>query len=415
MTLINANLTQLQNEFDYILEFNKQHTPNDIVQSLLRNTTDDKLRDLVFNGGELAPVLGIHDDQSQQMRRIITQYEKDTGEIIYQDAANKRQFSHDEAERFLSYCGVDSTRIRREKGEHYEVPVVLWTGGKGGVGKTSSAANSATASVMDPSRLNRTLIIDRDSKQGSIGHFLSHVDDSYLFDTTLPLFEKYGHLSRKERLTPEVQEELRELLFTGDKPYVLKSEIPNLWFIPGSPEDYGVARLITRLAALYGFEQAHSMFKDLIIQPLLNDFDLIIIDSSPSMDSLNDMYLYSATDLVMVSTPRSLDLRAFGNFRNTLTTFIKEFEPLGFTGWKNMISMLSKCPTKQEYRERAETFLRPINSVLQVADEVKAYEVASEKKVPLLRLKGHKQHRNLVMKQYYSLANHIFKTAWGDK
>ena len=415
MKLTDSNLQQLEKEFEYILEFNNKNTPNDTVQSLLELATDDQLRDLVFNSSELAPALGITSDIAQKMRRLITKYEEDTGEQIYQDAANKRQFEHGEAERFLSYCGTDSTRIRRMKGENYRTPVTMYTGGKGGVGKTSSAANTAAASVMDPTRLNRTLIIDRDSKQGSIGHLLSHVDDSYLFESTLPIFEKYGPLSRKERLSNAVQSEIRDLLLNGDNPYVLKSEIPNLWFIPGSPEDYNVARLITRMTHDHGFEHAHSMFKDLITTPLLGDFDLIIIDSSPSMDSLNDMYLYAADNLVMISTPRSLDLRAFGNFRNTLMNFVTEFEPLGFTGWKNMISVLGKCPTKQEYRSRCDDFLRGLDSTLDVADDVKAYEVASERKVPLLRLKGYNKHRELIMRQYYSLAHRIFEYAWSTK
>lgn len=412
MDLVSNNLQQIEKEHEIILEFNNKNVPNDTVQSLLSEGDDDQLRDLNFNSSDLAPSLGIVEDVAQKMRRLITKYEADTGISIYQDNANKRQFEHDEAESFLHYCNVESTRIKRENGTPYNTPVIAVTGGKGGVGKTSSAANLATASVMDPSRLNRTLIIDRDSKQGSIGHLLSHVDDAYLFESTKVIFEKYGPLPREERLSEKVQAELADLLFTGKSPYVLKSEIPNLWFIPGSPDDYQVAKIITRLAASEGFEHAHSMFKDLIIQPLKQFFDLIIIDSSPSMDSLNDMYLYAADNLVMVSTPRLLDLRAFGNFRNSLTSFVHEFTPLGFTGWNNMISVLTKCPPNQDFRTRAEEFLRPLESTLEVADDVKAYEIASEKKVPLLRLKGQKKHRDLIMKQYHSIAHRIFKSAW---
>ncbi|MGR5159682.1 AAA family ATPase [Vibrio owensii] len=419
MNIVETNLHQIEKEHKLILNFNSKNAPNETVQSILSESQESQLRDLNFNSSDLAPSLGIVDDVAQKMRRLITKYEEDTGEHIYQDAANKRQFEHDEAEAFLSYCGVESTRIKRENGEHYDTPVVQFTGGKGGVGKTSTAANFATASVMDPSRLNRTLIIDRDSKQGSIGHLLSHVDDAYLFESTKPIFEKYGPLSREERLSDKVQNELAELLFTGDKPYVLKSEIPNLWFIPGSPDDYQVAKIITRLAASaenesVGFEHAHSMFKDLIVQPLKKYFDLIVVDSSPSMDSLNDMYLYAADNLIMVSTPRTLDLRAFGNFRLSLSTFVKEFAPLGFTGWNNMISVLTKCPPNQDFRTRSEDFLRPLESTLDVADDVKAYESASEQKVPLLRLKGHKKHRDLIMKQYHSIAHRVFKSAWGN-
>ncbi|WP_435000096.1 ParA family protein (plasmid) [Vibrio scophthalmi] len=417
MQLAETNLQQLEKEYAQILEFNKQETPNDTVLSLLDDTSDDQLRDFTFTSTDLAPALNITEDVAQKMRRLITKFTQDTNIEIYQDAANKRQFTHEEAEAFLSYCNHDSTRIKRIAGLPYNTPVLSITGGKGGVGKTTTAANFAVASAMDPQRLNRTLIIDRDSKQGSIGHLLSHVEDAYLFETTTPIFEKYGPLTREERLSPEVQAELREILFSGDNPFVLASEIPNLWFIPGSPDDYQVARLITKFAASAnspeeGFEHAHSMFKDLIITPLLNDFDLIVIDSSPSMDSLNDMYLYAANNLIMISTPRTLDLRAFGNFRNTLISFIKEFAPLGFTGWNNMITVLTKCPPNQAFRTRSEDFLRPLNSVLEVADDVKAYETASEKKVPLLRLKGNKKHLEIVMKQYQSIAHRIFKSAW---
>lgn len=410
------NIEQLSKEYRSIMDYTMSLTPSTRVKNLIAD--DDEYRQMTFSLSDIAQVLNLDAKvNANQMRKLVEQYEAQSGNTILFNNSNHKHFTHEDAEDFLSYCDVDSIRLKRDKGHQFKVPVVYNTQGKGGVGKTTGAVHLGVEAAMDPSRLPRVLIIDRDASQGSVGHLYSSVDDDFEFSSTLPLFQKYAYLSREERLSPEVQSELREVLINE---YVLGSYVENLSFIPASREDIGIEALISELLAegtskKESYDLAYTIFSDLIIKPLENDFDLVIIDSSPSISNEKYALLYAANQLILPTTPRTLDLKSAADYRSVIANFVERLAPSDFNGWENIVTFITKCPSN--LKDRADDVLECCHSVNIVVQETKAFEVSSGLKRPVQFLKathftGILKQRREINRLYNRLADKIFKNVW---
>lgn len=418
---VQDNLQQLGAEYQAIIDYTQNLKPNERVKSLLEEANN--YREMTFSSSDLADVLKVEPKSAaSSMRKLVERYEKECDQWIFQNNSNHKQFTHEQAEDFLKWCGHSSIRLQRELGAKYSVPVVYGTQGKGGVGKTTFNVHMAVAAVMDPTRLCRALIIDRDANQGSVGHLLSSVDDDFEFSSTLPIFEKYAYLPREERLSPEIQAEIREWLLAE---FVLESDIPNLFFIPASRDDIHVEKIIAKLLAKGTSEQesydlAYTIFSDLIIAPLSNDVDIIFLDSSPSISPEKYALLYASKHLILPITPRTLDVKSSANHRSAISDFIEELAPSDFNGWETIVTTFTKCPSSTDYRKRCSDLVGVCDAIPTVMPETKAYEVASEHKRPVQFLKvehigGVTAHRKTINEIYSSISSRVFQNVWGDK
>ena len=165
--------------------------------------------------------------------------------------------------------------------------------GKGGVGKTTTAANLAAALSKEGKKV---LLVDMDPQQS--------LTDFFMVDVT-----EEGTITISELLiTPQL-----------DPNQAIINISKNLDLLPGSE----------RLAA---FDGALSKMKDgplrlkLLLAKITENYDYCIIDTPPSLSVFVQIALNAAQDVIIPLKPNDMDAKATGHFLETVE-IIKEDNP----------------------------------------------------------------------------------------
>jgi len=199
---------------------------------------------------------------------------------------------------------------------------------KGGTGKSSSLIHLAIALALAGYTRPRILILDSDP-QGQV--YLS-MDGRALDFNNVP---SVGSICTKKTPRPTDKSQREFLLESA----VIKSHITNIDFIPGQPEDQDLQKMLDNLYSeeKRGNKEAYKVLYKEIIEPLENDYDLILIDLPPANNIAVANAVYAADGIIIPAAARPMDAHSTLSYipiiSDWLTEFeesIEEYKPLGF-------------------------------------------------------------------------------------
>lgn len=181
---------------------------------------------------------------------------------------------------------------------------------KGGTGKSSSVISLATAIALRLNERRRVLVIDLDP-QGSLravaapnlsaeGGVLSAVD--IMLGEEEEGSEYQGYISQGHNHV--------EIL----KGSILSTHIPNLDILPAFPTDERFSSIAWLSYAKNNVLKHLSYFKEKVVDHLLDDYDMIIVDTGPHVNPLTWSSLEACNSLLIPVSPRKLDWSSTGQF-----------------------------------------------------------------------------------------------------
>ncbi len=252
---------------------------------------------------------------------------------------------------------------------------------KGGSGKTTFTINLSIGQAITKFKRPRILVIDFDP-QGSLHPFYDGREIS-IFDT--PTISKY--LQHNEYFdvinVNSTLEEKRDFLKNN---VIRKSLVDNLDYCPAFSEDLSLLpnlvklngvdsedddfSLVTRnwldsertCAKKYSGDRVFKIFREEVIEPLKNDYDLIIIDTAPQATHFTQIALYASDYLIVPAPTKRMDFDSTQQFieqtASWMNTVVKESDDLDFDCLKyfnlfsNMYDKREKTHAKIELEYR---------------------------------------------------------------
>ena len=183
---------------------------------------------------------------------------------------------------------------------------------KGGVAKTTTAAHLAQYLVMNGYRV---LLVDLDA-QASLTQLFGILPHTEVGDNeTVRTFLEGPNFPGRDPDTP----------WTGDLRYAVQStHWPNLDLIPSNLGVYGSEFAIaSRLRTESGFAFHRPLADGLA--PLRQDYDVIILDTAPSLSFVNSNALFAADGLLITLPPAMIDLQSSTLFFELVAELIEAF------------------------------------------------------------------------------------------
>jgi chromosome partitioning protein len=170
---------------------------------------------------------------------------------------------------------------------------------KGGVGKTTSTVNLATGLAVANNKRYRVGFIDLDPQgTGSIFGCPTLSDDDFTVGELLQ--NKY------ELDTDETESEFIHSCF-------LKTHIPNLHYLPGRVSDFFFESYAEQMQLNSPDGQkldVYRILKEKIIDAVKDDFDIILIDTAPSLNKAFYNSIYAATSVILPMIPEFISFDA---------------------------------------------------------------------------------------------------------
>ncbi|MDI5833341.1 ParA family protein (plasmid) [Shewanella xiamenensis] len=207
--------------------------------------------------------------------------------------------------------------------------IVLNTGNKkGGTGKSTSMTNIAVAIALDLRIRMRVLIIDLDP-QGSIRDMAvdEFADTSFMLTAVDLMLGDTEHASDLYKECATIFDSHKDIV----KESILKTHIPNLHVLPAFPEDEEFSELAYTSGDLQGYL---SKLKTNVIDHLVDDYDLIMLDSGPHSNPLVWSAMNASNAIFVPLSPRKLDWSStkkyIKNLPNTLKALPSKGENLKF-------------------------------------------------------------------------------------
>jgi len=240
-----------------------------------------------FTGTEVAELCGI----TRKRLNHLCSLENDLPRGLT-SGVGKRIFTLNEARTWVKQ--VNKEVLERPKGAKGKVVAV--TNFKGGSSKTTTAMHLAQALTLRHKR--KVLLVDLDS-QASATVLCDRLPDSEVGpeDTIIPFFN-------------------------GEKPDLGYAVAPTYWdglsLIPASYPIYEMEVMLP----LMTFQDPDFDFWDLLqrgLAPLLDDFDVVVIDTPPSLSYLTFNAVFAADGLVIPTPPESLDFASSAMFWKLFT------------------------------------------------------------------------------------------------
>ncbi len=275
-----------------------------------------------FTRKQLAMILEVEESEVDSAINSLSEM----GVTFARKGNNAFDFNHDQCIRISEELKIDTLARRRANGEVIKTKTTTVTVGKGGAGKSSTAMMAATHSHFDFKNQPQTVIIDFDD-QGTQEHFSSDIiseDEETFTNLIIDNFE----LSREERLSPEMIAKNREAL----ESMMIIHRLDSIRILPSTSLDkfFSIA-YANEIAKAHDNEEVAAKivacFKDCIITPLEGHYDQIIIDTNPHTDIATLMTLYACTHLIVPTTGRSTDVKAFVDFFPVVAMLSQEFMP----------------------------------------------------------------------------------------
>lgn len=341
---------------------------------------DVEIREIKFSKKDIADKLHI---KSKQVEDLIEQMEEN-GEYFVRNNSNQYTMSQEQATQLTKLAGKKTIpEIRQSKsGKNFIVPVVIVNTAKGGIAKTTTAIHLAVAAALDFVRDQRVILIDGDP-QGSVVKQLAPIELATKFNTLLSMIEANSDLSREERLKPEKQEEIRNVLVNE---VLLDTYLDNLRLVPSDFCDTAI-ELIIQNQLTKDAEAAKNIYNDLVVTPLTQEAELIIIDTSPSPNATTNNQYYAANHVALCTTGRKQDYRSFIAHHQYMVGVMKQ-APESFGGYLSIKTIVTKhIDNNTKLSQAMKKNIARVNSVsdvhMAIIHENVKYEEASDEKLPL--------------------------------
>ena len=324
---------------------------------------------------------------------------EEEGEYFVRNNSGNYIIAPEQATLIAQKAGIKTIPEIRVINNDYAVPVVVVNTSKGGIAKSTTTLHLAVSAALDVKKSQRVLLIDGDP-QGSIIKQMSPVSDSNEFAGLLSLIKETSHLSREERLSPMNQKKFRNYLL---QKVIVESHLTNMWILPANMNDTEIEVELMGALADKGRDCAMALYRDVVITPLLNDFDIIFFDTSPSPNATTGNIYFASNHVIFVTTGRKQDYRSYITHHTYLAETIKKLSPSDFIGFHSMKTIITKHidknDTQSEKMSKNVSKVQAISDVYtQVIHENRKYEEAAEAKLPLqlLSSKSDKPYRDAI-------------------
>lgn len=316
------------------------------------------------------------------------QLEEEKGIKYPKKGNNVRDLNYDQATEIAEALNIQSIKQKRERlesqGEKTKPAIMNIHDGKGGIGKTALATALAVEGGLDVVNRPRVLLIDGDP-QGSLRHLFSPMLKTKAGPRTL--IDSVKNKSREELLSDSYQTKFRDYMYKSHM--ILDTFMDNLKLMPSSEmEKY--LNITLSLAQNEKGNEAYSLYSDVILRPLYNDFDLIIIDANPSVDTTLYSFFYAADHHIIPVTGLQQDVNAFVEYLDVCQVILRDLQPKDAKGMKTVRTAVTKySKTNADAKERAETINGTHGSLgTMMIESKKLYEDASANNVPVQLFKS---------------------------
>ncbi|MBU2971965.1 AAA family ATPase [Pseudoalteromonas sp. C2R02] len=205
-----------------------------------------------------------------------------------------------------------------------KLQVIIVNSLKGGCGKTTSLVNIAAALATTNIKRYRIGIIDLDP-QGSSSSF---------FPPTEPDPITVGDLMR-DCIEFEENESQKDVVSSA----FLPTHIPNIRVLPSGMDDfYFEHETATQLNENHTYSENRHYHKLLekVIQPVEDEFDIILVDTAPSLNFMFYNALMASTAMLIPVHPEAVDFDANNKFLKRLAEIYHTVAALGHEGWDFM-------------------------------------------------------------------------------
>jgi len=255
-----------------------------------------------WNAAEVAALLGLSDDSFR--RRLKKAPDFPQGETIN----GRRLFTLEDIHNLQSVLGL---RPRRDPAIDKSIVLAL-ANFKGGVAKTTSSVHLAQYLCLHGYRV---LLIDLDAQASLTQLFgiLPHTEVPET-QTALPYFE--GERLGSENWTGTLRSAIR------------KTHWHDLDLLASNLAFYGAEfSIASRLANEEGFNFFTVLANGL--ETVKHDYDVVIMDTAPSLSFVNSNALYAVDGIVITMPPAMMDLQSAGLFFRWLVELVDLFNRVG--------------------------------------------------------------------------------------
>jgi len=275
----------------------------------------------------LIPVAPAH------FRRVLRQ-NPDLPQGISETAGGAKWFTLDEVLRLRAHFAAEGSKAKDYlpyRPDGVPAKIVAVANFKGGVGKTSTAAHLAMSAALDGYKV---LVVDLDSQGSMTSIFGGQVEDEW--QTVFPLLARHyaRHLQAEnqrrvdmgEPPTP-LDETLTEALGMSAKNVIAKTHWPNIDLIGAqlnlywSEFQFPVWRMASR-----GWKLWEALEGALTADGVLDDYDLIFLDTPPALGYLTINGLAAADILLVPFGASFLEFDSTGRFFDMLHSTFRSIE-----------------------------------------------------------------------------------------
>jgi chromosome partitioning protein len=284
-----------------------------------------------WNAAEVAALLGLSDDSFR--RRL-----KKTPDIPQGETVNgRRLFTLEDIHNLQTVLGL---RPRRESTD--KSIVLALANFKGGVAKTTSSVHLAQYLCL---RGYRVLLIDLDA-QASLTQLFGILPHTEVPEsqTALPYFE--GERLGSENWTGTLRSAIR------------KTHWHDLDLLASNLAFYGAEfSIASRLAREEGFNFFTVLANGL--ETVKHDYDVVIMDTAPSLSFVNSNALYAVDGIVITMPPAMMDLQSAGLFFRWLVELVELFNRVGPEKVYDFLAILmTKMKANDDVHETISNWIR---------------------------------------------------------
>jgi chromosome partitioning protein len=284
-----------------------------------------------WNAAEVAALLGLSDDSFR--RRL-----KKTPDIPQGETVNgRRLFTLEDIHNLQTVLGLRPRRDSTDKSI-----VLALANFKGGVAKTTSSVHLAQYLCL---RGYRVLLIDLDA-QASLTQLFGILPHTEVPEsqTALPYFE--GERLGSENWTGTLRSAIR------------KTHWHDLDLLASNLAFYGAEfSIASRLAREEGFNFFTVLANGL--ETVKHDYDVVIMDTAPSLSFVNSNALYAVDGIVITMPPAMMDLQSAGLFFRWLVELVDLFNRVGPEKVYDFLAILmTKMKANDDVHETISNWIR---------------------------------------------------------
>lgn len=302
------------------------------------------------------------------------------GYVFDKNNSNHYQFDMMQSCEIAKRCGYRSlSDLIRNKAKS---PIVICVhNAKGGVGKSMTSQSEAVEFASDPVEDLRVCLIDADP-QGTQRAFLSSDAAQSSSDGFVTFADKfvdwYQHTPEERKANQEMYR--NELI----NDVMLNTHIDSLKLLPSVPSDTVFEIFASKILLESGKRHAIACFQEMIIEPLKNDFDVFIFDMGPAQGMHMYNAYYASTDLLIPTTGKSLDYKAYRNYLDSIPITFESMMPDDFTGFATIKTLLTRCSETDTVARANTNIIASLPNTLQNrVHESTAFSKSTEESLPI--------------------------------